>query len=103
MARSKVSWSRSLDLLSIVRGGVYFPEFWFSNSIKSVAPAVCPGFGYDDLEGIADGSAASAAFLRPASGGVPEREEIDQLRAALVLIVIAIRWRSWRCTGHSHG
>ena len=40
----------------IVRGAVYFPEFQFSNSIKSVAPALCPGFGYADLEGVADGS-----------------------------------------------
>ena len=34
--------NRMADLLPIVRGGVYFPEFWFSNSIKSVAPALCP-------------------------------------------------------------
>lgn len=76
--------ARLADLLPIVRGAVYFPEFWFSNSIKSVAPALCPGFGYDDLEGIADGMAASATFLRLSSGGLPEREEAGQLRAALL-------------------
>ncbi len=42
--------ARLVDLLPIVRGAVYFPEFWFSNSIKAVAPALCPGFGYDDLD-----------------------------------------------------
>ena len=60
--------ARLVDLLPIVRSAVYFPEFDFSNSIKSVAPALCPGFGYDDLEDIADGAAASAAFLQLASG-----------------------------------
>ena len=55
--------ARLVDPLPFVGGAVYFPEFRFSNSIKSVAPALCPGFGYDDLEGVAAGSAASAAFL----------------------------------------
>ena len=57
-----------VDLLPVVRGAVYLPEFWFSYSIKAVAPALAPGFGYDDLPGIADGSAAAAAFLQVASG-----------------------------------
>ena len=29
--------ARLVDLLPIVRGAVYLPEFWFSNSIKSVS------------------------------------------------------------------
>ena len=78
-----------MDLLPIVRGAIYLPEFWFSNSIKAVAPALCPGFGYDDLEGIADGVAASAAFLRLASGDIPDREEAEILRAAFLLLVIS--------------
>jgi Domain of unknown function(DUF2779) len=76
--------ARLVDLLPIVRGAVYFPEFRFSNSIKSVAPALCPGFGYDDLEGVADGGAASAAFLQLASGSLTVPDEIDHLRAALL-------------------
>jgi hypothetical protein len=75
--------ARLADLLPIVRGAVYLPEFWFSNSIKSVAPALSAGFGYDDLTGVADGLAASAAFLQLASGGLSGREEIEQLRASL--------------------
>ncbi len=61
---------RLADLLPVVRGAVYLPGFGFSNSIKAVAPALASGFGYDDLPGIADGSAAAAAFLQLASGSL---------------------------------
>jgi hypothetical protein len=76
--------SRLSDLLPIVRSAIYFPEFEFSNSIKSVAPALCPGFGYDDLDGVADGGAASAAFLQLASGCITDPGEALRLRAALL-------------------
>ncbi len=75
---------RLRDLLPIVRGSVYFPDFAFSNSIKAVAPALCPGLGYDDLEGIADGGDAAGAFLQLASGAVPCPETVDELRKALL-------------------
>jgi hypothetical protein len=74
---------RLADLLPIVRSAVYFPSAGFSNSIKSVGPALCPDFSYEDLTDIADGSAASAAFLRIASGNVTDPREIERLRAAL--------------------
>ena len=76
--------ARLLDLLPIVRSAVYYPKFQFSNSIKFVAPALAPGFGYDDLVGIADGMAALDAFQRLASGSVSDPDEIEQLRAALL-------------------
>jgi len=76
--------ARLVDLLPIVRGAVYLPEFRFSNSIKSVAPALCPGFGYDDLDGVADGATASAAFLQLASGYLTVPEEVDHLRSELL-------------------
>ncbi len=76
--------ARLVDLLPIVRSSVYLPEFQFSNSIKSVAPALCPGFGYDDLVGVADGGAASAAFLQLASGYLTVPAAVDHLRAALL-------------------
>jgi hypothetical protein len=76
--------ARLVDLLPIVRAAVYYPEFQFSNSIKSVAPALCPGFGYDDLEGIADGASASAAFLQLASGYLTVPKKVDQLRSELL-------------------
>jgi hypothetical protein len=80
-ARSSLVWRTSCRSW---RGAVYHPEFWFSNSIKSVAPALWPGFGYDDLEGVADGVAASAAFLQLASGTISGRGEVEQLRTALL-------------------
>jgi hypothetical protein len=76
---------RLRDLLPIVRGAVYFPAAGFSNSIKLVGPALCPDFTYDDLEDIADGLAASIAFLQLASGRLTDLEEIDRLRTALRL------------------
>jgi Domain of unknown function(DUF2779) len=76
--------ARLADLLPIVRSAIYFPDFRFSNSIKSVAPALCPGFSYGDLDGVADGGAASAAFLQLASGHIKHPGEVNQLRAELL-------------------
>jgi len=76
--------ARLVDPLPFVGGAVYFPEFRFSNSIKSVAAALCPGFGYDGLEGVTAGGAASAAFLQLASGYLTSPEEVDHLRSALL-------------------
>src|SRR5208282_777825 len=45
---------RLVDLLPIMRSAIYFPNAGFSNSIKSVGPALCPDFTYEDLEDIAD-------------------------------------------------
>jgi hypothetical protein len=75
--------ARLADLLQAVRNVVYLQGFRFDNSIKSVAPALCPGFGYDDLPLIADGNAASAAFVRLASGGITA-EEGRAIRSALL-------------------
>lgn len=59
---------RLADLLPVVRNGVYHRKFDFSNSIKTVAPALCPDITYDDLEEIADGGAALTAFWLMATG-----------------------------------
>lgn len=75
---------RLVDLLPIIRSAIYFPAFNFNTSIKSVAPALWPSFSYDDLEGIADGAAASAAFLQLAAGCVMDPEQRDQRRIALL-------------------
>ena len=72
---------RIRDLLPVVRGAVYFPAFAFGNSIKRVAPALAPGFGYADLDDVADGTAAAAAFLQMASG---QADDPARLRAALL-------------------
>ena len=59
---------RLSDLLPVVRGGLYHPGFEFSNSIKAVAPALCPDVTYDDVDEVANGTAASRAFWLMASG-----------------------------------
>ena len=76
--------ARLVDLLPIVGGAVYFPELRFSNAIKSVAAGLCPGFGYDGLEDVAAGGAASAAFLQLAPGYLMSPEEVDPLQSALL-------------------
>jgi hypothetical protein len=74
---------RLVDLLPIVRGAIYIPEAGFSNSIKAIGPALCPDFSYDDLEDIADGAAASGAFLSLATGDPAALEQTERLRSAL--------------------
>ena len=75
--------ARLVDLLPIVRQSIYHPAFGGSFSLKAVAPALVEGFGYGDLEQIVGGGAASAAFLRIASGAVTDPEEEARLRGAL--------------------
>jgi len=95
--------ARLVDLLPIVRNGVYHVGFGASFSIKHVAPALAPGFGYDDLDGVSEGGVAAATFQRivelgPSSAAA--RDLRDQLLAycahdtlALVEILRALRSR----------
>ena len=76
--------ARLADLLPIVRSSVYLPEFGFSNSIKSVGPALCLDFTYQDLDGVADGAAASTAFLQIASGAISIADKVVDLRSQLL-------------------
>lgn len=62
---------RLFDLLQVVRGNIYMPEFAFSNSIKTVGPALAPEINYEGLD-IADGMAASDSFTRLAMELDPE-------------------------------
>jgi predicted RecB family nuclease len=75
---------RLADLLPVVRGGIYLPAFDFSFSIKTVAPALSPGFGYEDLDGVANGSDAAGAFLQIASGALAAPDEVARLRNQLL-------------------
>ena len=52
---------RLWDLLKVIQGNYYHPDFHGSFSIKSVLPVLVPEMGYDDLA-IADGREASAAY-----------------------------------------
>jgi hypothetical protein len=75
---------RLRDLLPVIRSSIYFPAFEFSNSIKSVAPALSAGFGYGDLDGVADGTAAAGAFLQIASGAISDANVAGSMRTALL-------------------
>ncbi len=75
--------ARLRDLLPVVRRSVYHPAFLGSFSLKRVAPALCSGFTFQDLPGIADGGAASRGWLALARGELsPERgvELLAELR-----------------------
>ena len=53
---------RLWDLLPVIRGHYYHPDFNGSYSIKSVLPAVVPSLGYDDLAIQAGGQAAAEYY-----------------------------------------
>jgi len=73
---------RLRDLHRLVRAHVYHPGFGGSFSVKAVAPALAPGFGYGDLEGVAGGEQASLAFPRLTDGRTDPRER-EKTREAL--------------------
>ncbi len=75
---------RMIDLLPIIRSHVTHPEFLGSYSIKAVAPALVPGFSYDDLDDVADGSDASAVFYRLASDRSLSEEDRGRYQRALL-------------------
>ncbi|MBW2665961.1 MAG: DUF2779 domain-containing protein [Deltaproteobacteria bacterium] len=75
--------ARLVDLLPIVRDCIYHVDFHGSFSIKSVAPALAPGFGYGDLDGVAEGGVAAAAFREIASGE-SNPEHVVRLREQLL-------------------
>lgn len=76
--------NRLHDLLPIIRSGVSHPGFFGSHSIKSVAPALVPGFTYDDLDAVADGNDASVTFYRLATDASLSPDDRDRLRRALL-------------------
>ena len=65
---------RLWDLLKVIQGNYYHPDFHGSFSIKQVLPALVPGMGYDDLS-IADGREASAAYQNSLACVDPEERQ----------------------------
>lgn len=74
---------RLFDLLPVVRAGVYARGFGGSFSLKRVAPALVPGFGYADLSDVGNGGDAALALARLVCGE-PAADERERLRAALL-------------------
>jgi len=54
---------RLVDLHPITRANYYHPDMLGSWSIKVVLPTIAPDMDYTKLEGIAEGTAASSAYL----------------------------------------
>ena len=75
---------RICDLLPIVRTHIAHPGFLGSYSIKVVAPALVPGFSYDDLDEIARGDDASAVFYRLVSDRLMTNDDRARYRQALL-------------------
>lgn len=73
-----------VDLLPIVRENVYHPDFGGSFSLKTVAPALVSGLGYDELA-IGDGGTASAILeaLLLGHGEIADAER-ERLRGELL-------------------
>jgi predicted RecB family nuclease len=77
-------FDRICDLLPIVRTHVAHPAFLGSYSIKVVAPALVPGFSYDDPDEIAHGDDASAIFYRLASDRSLSNDDRARYRQGLL-------------------
>ena len=73
---------RFVDLLRLIRGSYYHPDFHGSFSIKSVLPALVPDLAYEDLE-IPEGLAAPAAYARLIAGGTPHPDEAKIMKSLL--------------------
>jgi hypothetical protein len=66
--------ARIVDLMPIARDYYYHPSQQGSWSLKAVFPAICPGSGHDQLDGVHDGTEAGLAYreaIHPATD--PER------------------------------
>jgi predicted RecB family nuclease len=75
---------RVVDLLPIIRTHVTHPEFLGSYSIKAVAPALVPGFTYDNLDGVSAGNDAAVVFYRLVSDRSLSDEDRGRYRRALL-------------------
>lgn len=71
---------RLLDPLSLVKRHTYFPGYKGSFSLKTVGPTLAPEHSYEDLEGVAVGTDASAAYWQM----VYTRQDDPDVRQALL-------------------
>jgi hypothetical protein len=74
--------ARLWDLLPVVRGNVYHPEFRGSFSIKKTLPALVPEMTYEGME-VAEGAQAGLAWETLVHGQLSPNEK-TKLRAALL-------------------
>ena len=74
---------RLVDLHPVTRKNYYHPDMLGSWSIKAVLPTIAPDLDYASLEGIREGTEASAAYLE-AIDPATTRERRETLRGELL-------------------
>jgi len=79
----RVVVSRLVDLAPVTRANYYHPDMLGSWSIKAILPTLAPDMDYAALDGIQEGTEASAAYLEAVDPGTaPERRAA--LRSSLL-------------------
>jgi len=74
---------RLVDLAPVTREDYYHPDMLGSWSIKAVLPTIAPDMDYAELEGIREGTEASAAYLEAIDPGTSQRRR-EALRDSLL-------------------
>jgi hypothetical protein len=74
---------RLVDLYPVTRSNYYHPDMLGSWSIKAVLPTIAPEMDYARLEGIHEGTEASAAYLEAIHPSTPS-ERRESLRSDLL-------------------
>jgi len=75
--------ARLVDLHPVTRANYYHPDMLGSWSIKAVLPTIAPDMDYAGLEGIHEGTEASAAYLEAIAPSTPA-ERKESLRGELL-------------------
>ena len=65
---------RLIDLYPVTKASYYHPDMRGSWSIKAVLPTIAPDMDYSALEGVHEGTEASAAWLRAIQPGAAPAE-----------------------------
>jgi hypothetical protein len=74
---------RLVDLAPVTRENYYHPDMLGSWSIKAVLPTIAPDMDYAELEGIREGTEASAAYLEAIDPGTSQQRR-EALRDSLL-------------------
>lgn len=75
--------SRLVDLAPVTKANYYHPDMLGSWSIKAVLPTIAPDMDYAELEGIQEGTEASAAYLEAIDPATPMQRK-ETLRGSLL-------------------
>ncbi len=74
---------RLVDLYPVTKASYYHPDMLGSWSIKAVLPTIAPDMDYANLEGVAEGTEASKAYLEAIRPGT-NAERTEEIRLELL-------------------